>query len=118
MKFVKTEYSNNKEILKFGVQDYVAHPCMVSATGISADADGKKIVKAGSILNASGAIVNDGTAEGVLLYDVDVTYGDASGALVVFGFIDGTKIPVSALTEECQSALKLIKFYDVTTATA
>lgn len=116
MKFVKTDYANNKEILKFGAQDYVAHPCMVSATGVEADADGKKIVKAGSILSAEGKIVNDGTAQGVLLYDVDVTYGDASGALVVFGFIDGTKIPVSALTAECQTALKLIKFYDITTA--
>lgn len=116
MKFLKTDYSNNKEILKFGSQDYVAHPCMVSATGITADADGRKIVKAGSILDKNGAIVNDGTAEGVLLYDVDVTYGDAQGALVVFGFIDGTKLPVSNLTSACVSALKLIKFYDITTA--
>ena len=116
MKFTTTSYANNKEILKFGAQDYVAHPCMVSATGITADEDGKKIVKAGSILDKNGAIVNDGTAEGVLLYDVDVTHGDAPGALVVFGFIDGTKLPVSALTADCQSALKLIKFYDITTA--
>ena len=116
MKFTRTEYANNKEILKFGVQDYVAHPCMVSASGVSADADGRKIVKAGSILNASGSVVNDGTAEGVLLYDVDVTNGDTNGALVVFGFIDGTKIPVNALSQDCVNALKMIKFYDITVA--
>lgn len=111
MKFVRTDYANNIEILKYGVQDYIARPIMVSATGISADADGKKIVKAGSILSTAGAIVNDATAEGVLLWDVDVTYGDAAGSLVMFGFIDKTKLPVQP-AEAAITALKLIKFCD------
>lgn len=118
MKFTNISYGNNVEILKFGAQDYVAHPIMVSATGISAGADGKKIVKAGSILSSAGAIVNDGTAEGVLLTDVDVTYGDAPGALVVFGFIDGTKIPVREIDSAALAAMKLIKFYDLIPETA
>lgn len=111
MKFVKTEYGNNIEILKYGVQDYIARPIMVSATGVSANEDGKKIVPAGSILSDAGAIVNDATAEGVLLWDVDVTYGDAAGSLVMFGFIDSTKLPVQP-AEEAITALKLIKFCD------
>lgn len=111
MKFVKTEYGNNTEILKYGVQDYIARPIMVSASSITADKEGKKIVKAGSILSAAGAIVNDATAEGVLLWDVDVTYGDATGSLVMFGFIDKTKLPVQP-AEEAITALKLIKFCD------
>lgn len=111
MKFVKTDYGNNIEILKYGVQDYIARPIMVSASGIVADADGRKIVKAGSILSGAGAIVNDATAEGVLLWDVDVTYGDAPGSLVMFGFIDKTKLPVQP-EAEAVTALKLIKFCD------
>ena len=111
MKFTRTDYGNNIEILKYGVQDYIARPIMVSASGIVADADGRKIVKAGSILSSAGAIVNDGTAEGVLLWDVDVTYGDAAGSLVMFGFIDKRKLPVQPEAEAI-TALKLIKFCD------
>lgn len=114
MKFKQTNYGNNIEILKYGAQDYIARPIMVSANGITADSDGKKIVKAGSILSNAGKIVDDATAEGVLLTDVDVTYGDAPGSLVMFGFIDGTKIPVKTLKQVTVEALKLIKFFDIT----
>ena len=113
MKFVKTDYGNNIEILKYGVQDYISRPIMVSATGIVANEDGKKIVKAGSILNNAGVIVNDGSAEGVLLWDVDVTYGDAPGSLVMFGFIDGTKLPNKEISSNAMAAMKLIKFVDI-----
>ena len=60
MKFVKTEYANSKEILKL-VDHYVAIPTPVLQAG-AVEEDGKKIVKAGSILDVNGAIVNDGTA--------------------------------------------------------
>lgn len=113
MKFKQTSYGNNIEILKYGAQDYVARPIMVSATGIVANEDGKKIVKAGSILNNAGVVVNDGSAEGVLLWDVDVTYGDAPGSLVMFGFIDGTKLPNKEITSNAMAAMKLIKFVDI-----
>lgn len=33
------------------------------------------------------------TAEGVLLEDVDVTYGPASGSMVIHGFVDISKLP-------------------------
>ena len=111
MKFIRTDYGNKVEILKYGVQDYIARPIMVSATGITANEDGKKIVPGGSLLDGNGAIVNNGTAEGVLLWDVDVTYGDSAGSLVMFGFIDKTKLPVQPSTEAV-TALKLIKFCD------
>lgn len=70
MKFTRTDYGNNIEILKYDVQEYIAKPIMVSANGIVEDADGKKIVKSGSSLSG-----------------VDVTYGNAPGSLVKFGFI-------------------------------
>lgn len=113
MKFKQTNYGNNIEILKYGAQDYIARPIMVSATGIIANEDGKKIVPAGSILDKNGAVVNDGSAEGVLLWDVDVTYGDAPGSLVMFGFIDGTKLPNKEISSNAMAAMKLIKFIDI-----
>lgn len=113
MKFVKTEYANSKEILKN--DHYVAIPNPVLAAG-GVEEDGKKVVKAGAILDATGKIVNDGTAVGVLLHDVDVTYGNANGTVVVHGFIDGTKIPNANIAAAVVEALPQVKFFDVTVA--
>ncbi|RJX41793.1 hypothetical protein D3P09_02320 [Paenibacillus pinisoli] len=99
-KFVTTTYGNRKEILKFP-DHYVNMPITVDNAGVTANADGKKIVPAGTILGG-GVITdpsklavksNDATAEGVLFYDVDVTHGPAPGALIIHGFIDLAKIP-------------------------
>lgn len=80
-----TEYSNSKEILKY---DHYVSQAIVLETSNGTSVGDKKIVKAGTILPA-----NDATEKGVLLYDVDVTHGNATGALVIHGFIDKTKIP-------------------------
>ncbi len=48
MKFKKTSYTGTKEILKYA--DHESIPVMVDATGIEANADGKKIVAAGTII--------------------------------------------------------------------
>lgn len=105
-KFVTTTYSSPKEITKF--DHYVSIGVTVDDTGVAANSDGKKIVPAGTILGTAGAnsILSDDTmkakdvnnatdaakAEGVLLTDVDVTYGSASGSMVIHGFIDLNKI--------------------------
>lgn len=139
MKFEKTTYGGTKEILKYA-EPYVAIPIMISASGIVADSDGKKIVKAGTPLTgnltnrstaftkASTTEATDGTlvvpsgggtvvlpteaksnAVGILLYDVDVTHGNAPGSLVIFGFIDEAKLP-EAIGNEVKAALKMITF--------
>lgn len=54
---------------------------LVSDSGVAA-VDGKKIVKAGTVLPA-----NDATAKGILYSDVDVTNGPQPGALIVEGYI-------------------------------
>lgn len=113
MKFVQTDYGNKKNILKFP-DHVVAIPVTVDDTGITANEDGKKIVPAGTnvggvtapvLINmdqlvceknsdgetgAAGAAVD---AEGVLINDVDVTYGPASGAMVIHGFINLENLP-------------------------
>lgn len=84
-KFTKNATTQTVEILKY--DHYLAVTCMVEADGVVAGADGKKVVPAGTILPA-----NDATAKGVLLHDVDVTYGDAPGTMVIHGFIDNAKL--------------------------
>jgi hypothetical protein len=55
-KFVQTDYLNKKEILKFP-DHYVALAVMVDDSGVSANADGKKIVPAGTIVGGKDAPV-------------------------------------------------------------
>lgn len=116
MKFTQTDYGNRKEILKFP-DHYVNMPITVDDTGVTVNADGKKIVPAGTIMGG-GVITdntkkatksNDANAEGVLFYDVDVTYGPAPGALLIHGFIDLGKLP-EAPTADAVEALKQIEF--------
>ncbi len=118
-KYVETEYLNRKEILKFP-DHYVALAVMVSDEGVSTNADGKKIVPAGTIVGGATKPVldnrdelvtekNDADAEGVLLNDVDVTYGPAPGAMILHGFVATDKLPDEP-TADAKGALPMIKF--------
>lgn len=123
-KFIETTYTNKKEILKFP-DHYIAIAVMVDDTGITANADGKKIVTAGTIVGGSTKPVLTNTdepvakknvqgtdadkAEGVLLDDVDVTFGKASGAMIIHGFIAIDKLP-EAPAASAVTALKQITF--------
>lgn len=116
MKFEQTSYGSNKEILKF-VGHEVSVAVTVDDTGVTANGSGKKIVPAGTIVGggflanrATKAIKkNDADAEGVLRYDVDVTYGPAPGAAVIHGFVDLAKLP-EAPVALAVTALKQITF--------
>lgn len=92
---------------------FVGMPIMVSSSGVTADSEGKKIVKAGTILPQ-----NDGTAKGVLLTDVDVTNGDSSGTIVIHGFVNNAQLIKNGITvtSEAVSALKMINFVGYTPA--
>lgn len=119
-KFVETTYGNKKGILKFP-DHYVNLAVTVSDVGITANAEGKKIVPAGTIIgggflesesvHAVKATTTEdvSNAEGVLFYDVDVTYGPASGAALIHGFVALDKLPVAPTAEE-KAALKQITF--------
>jgi len=122
MKFAQTTYTNKSEILKFG-NHYVSIPVMVDDAGIVANADGKKLVLAGTIVGGTGGanavLINDTVkvsahntqagatttagaavdAEGVLMDDVDVTYGPASGSMILHGFINIVKLPVAPVAD-------------------
>lgn len=125
-KFVETTYTNKKEILKFP-DHYVALAVTLDDTGITANAEGKKIIPAGTILGggvianpavkAKKAVTTPGEegapetsdAEGVLFNDVEVTYGSAPGAMIIHGFIAVDKIPTPPDAAEA-AALKQIIF--------
>ncbi|MRX54837.1 hypothetical protein GJU41_12715 [Bacillus idriensis] len=115
-KFVETTYTNTKSIVKFP-DHYVNLAVTVSDAGVAANADGKKIVPAGTILGggflASESVLavktNGAGAEGVLFNDTDVTYGPAPGAAMIHGFVDLDKLP-EAPAAEAVTALKQITF--------
>lgn len=94
----------------------------VGDTGVSANEEGRKIIKAGTpvggtvsalkvrntvltIANSSSAGAN---AQGVLRHDVDVTNGVANATLIVRGEVDSSKCPVIAT--EAENALVHIIF--------
>jgi len=91
MKVVQKEFAQGIEILKFN--DFKGAACMVSATGVVADTNGFKTVKAGTPYPA-----NDATCKGILLHDTDVTYGDAPGTYVFEGSIDSAKLTLNGIT--------------------
>ena len=94
----------------------------VGDTGVIANEEGKKIIKAGtpvggtvsvletrdtvlSVTNTSDAGAN---SQGVLRHDVDVTNGNANATLIVRGEIDSSKCPTIAA--EAKTALTHIIF--------
>lgn len=111
MEVIQNEYTSAKQILMFP-DHYVAVPQKFTKNdaAVTTTADGKKIVKAGTIYPS-----NDASARGVVLYDVDVTNGDANGALIVHGFIKVKALP-AVPTSAAIAALKDIQFFPLQAA--
>ncbi|MEC0234452.1 hypothetical protein P4H71_08950 [Paenibacillus kribbensis] len=87
--------------------DYTAFTYQVEATGVTADAKGRKIVKAGTVYPA-----NDSTAIGLLLNDVDVSTGPQPGSVLVEAWVLEARLPVPPAAE-AKTAMKGIKFKKV-----
>ena len=62
----------------------------ISATGITADANGHKHVKMGTIYPS-----NDANAIGIVYEDVDVTAGNMPGSVVLSGVVYEGRLPVA-----------------------
>ena len=96
----------------------------IGNAGVVADGDGKKIIKAGmpltgDLLARDTAFVVAATTTGVsnavaiCQSDIDVTSGTMNGSVIVFGFIDESKLDaavVTALDAPARAALKQITF--------
>ncbi|WP_164670960.1 hypothetical protein [Virgibacillus doumboii] len=79
-----------KQINFLASAKFVAFTRQVSDAGVTANAQGRKIVPAGTVYPA-----NDATAEGILLTDVDVTHGPQPGSVMVEGYVIESRLPVA-----------------------
>lgn len=124
----KTYGAPQKQIL-IADETAVTLGAQIGNTGLTADSNGRKILKAGTPLygdwldrdtafvkaTVSGSETKTSNANAVLLHDVDVTSGDVNGTIISVGHIDLLKLDddVQALiTAETITALKAegIKF--------
>lgn len=85
---------------------------VVTNTGLTADSEGKKILKAGTPITGNldarttaftkATTTGDSTpvsnAVGVLLHDVDVTKGPANGTILIFGFVNTNRLDSTVKT--------------------
>lgn len=116
--FKKETAASPKQIL-FCTEPQVSVGIAVSDSGVTAGADGRKIVKAGTPLTGNltarttaftSAVTASGAsnAVGVLLHDVDVTNGADNGTLLIFGFVNLDRIDsttAALITAEVKTAL-------------
>lgn len=102
----KTTYTNTKDIL-IAPELAFAIPAIFGNTGVEADAEGKKIIKAGTPVYATEDVlmnrqtvlsVSGTTAYGVARHDIDVTAGNANDTLLVAGYVDYLKLDASVQT--------------------
>ena len=117
-----TTYVSSVNIL---IAPELAHTigCIVGNAGVSADSEGRKIIKAGTPVGGSTDVLQDrqtvlsvansaesgATAQGIILHDVDVTAGNANATLIVAGVVDTAKI-ATPIDASAKSALTKIIF--------
>lgn len=117
---VVTRVGTTRKTILVDELNSTALSCMVTNTGVEADSEGKKIVKAGTPVagdlkarDTAFTVAADGTnAVGVILHDVDVTKGTANSQVVIDGTIDVSKLESDVVTMVNAAASKLptIKF--------
>lgn len=100
-KIQTAEYGNEKQIL-IAPETAIEISVLVTNTGVDADTNGKKILKAGTPVGSSTDVFlnrqtvltkqTGANAKGVLLHDVDVTAGQENATLVIDGVIDYEKV--------------------------
>ena len=107
MKFETEDYGSEKTILAFP-DHYVAMPQYFEKdSALAVTVGDRKIIKGGTIYPS-----NDANAVGVVFQDLDVTNGDANGAVILHGFINVNKLP-AAPTTAAIAALNNITFLPV-----
>lgn len=99
------EFGNDKQIL-IAPELAFTIGALVGNSGVDANSEGKKIIKAGTPVGGSTSVLTNrqtvltvgGTAQGVVLHDVDVTAGDTNATLVLEGTIDALKLDSATVT--------------------
>ena len=120
---VTTKTFDNETDILVAPELAFAIPCIVSNAGITANAEGKKIIKAGSPLYGSADVfmnrqtvlttVSTGnTIYGIARWDIDVTAGNTNATLLVDGYVDYLKLDsaVQTLIDSAKASLTRILF--------
>lgn len=118
---VKTvNYSKNDKQILIAPELAFTIGCLVTNTGISADSEGRKILKAGTpigggdILTNRQAVLTKNTEApvGVILHDVDVTAGQENATIVLEGTVDVEKLEsdVKGFVNTAKANLTNIRF--------
>lgn len=113
-KVVTETYGAPEKQILIGQDSYFnSLSAVIKDTGVSADTNGKKIVKAGTPLygdiedrDAGFAISGEGNPVGIILHDTDVTAGDENGTIVLAGCVDLLKLETAV-----QSSISSVKSY-------
>ena len=111
---LKTETFTNETDILIAPELAFAIPCIVSNTGVTANSEGKKIIKAGTPITFSANVFTNrqtkGTAYlqtassagpavyGYARWDIDVTDGDTNATLLVDGYVDALKLDTTVQT--------------------
>lgn len=123
MYFKKTNYENDMEIL-VTEKNLVTFSGIVLASNVAvADENGRKYVKAGSLIDANGTVVTEtgdsgsetlSTAPvGVLYKTVDITNGDMPCSLIVEGYLRKDRVIDGVFDntlDDINAALPNVKF--------
>lgn len=93
------------EILKN--DKYQGWPVTIKSANVTAGSDGRKVLKAGTPVTAAGVVANNANAKGLLLYEVDVTDGDATSVRIYSGTVYGAKIAANGITLSAEALAAL-----------
>lgn len=118
----KETYGVEKHILIANNSYMVTLPAQVTNTGVDADSNGKKILRAGTPVtgniekrDTAFTKTNGNTAKAILLHDVDVTDGAANATIILAGVVDLLKIDettAALITSDVKSALPRVIFVE------
>lgn len=118
----KETYGVEKHILIANNSYMVTLPAQVTNTGVDADSNGRKILRAGTPVtgniekrDTAFTKTNGNTAKAILLHDVDVTDGASNATIVLAGVVDLLKIDsttVELITSDVKTALPRIIFVE------
>ena len=111
MYFKKISYENDMEILVTEKNLVTFSGTVLASNVTTADENGRKYVKAGSFIDATGAVIKPsgtsftGDPVGILYKTVDVTNGDASASIIVEGYLREDRV-FDGYQDEAKTAAK------------
>ena len=104
IEYKSQDYSTGKQILVFPDHYVCVAHTFEKDDAAATTVEGRKIIKAGTVYPT-----NDANAIGIVFNDMDVTDGDATGAMLIHGFVKTAALP-AVPAAEAKSALKMIEF--------